>query len=342
MKIAIHKTGMGFTKHWIAYCKKNHIDYKLVDCFQNDIIEQLDDCTILMWHHDLLQVKDNLAAKKLLTAVEHSGKTVFPSIYENWHYDDKIAQKYLLEAIKAPLIPTYIFYNKQEALEWVAQTELPKVFKLKGGAGSINVHLIKTKKEAKKFVNQAFGKGFSPVPRNYHVKEAIRKFKSKEIGIVTVLKRVYRYFVPPEAVKHFIDTKEKNYVYAQDFIPDNDFDYRILVINQDKVYGMKRFNRKDDFKASGSGNFEHLNPNNVHLEMLRIALKTAKYLKMNSVAYDFVLDANNKPLIIEITYAYGMKSSKSKGFWNKNLVWKEETIRTMDWIMEDLIERIEQ
>ena len=44
MKIAIHHSQGTFSDRWVAYCEKEQIPYKLVDCYKNDIIQQLDDC----------------------------------------------------------------------------------------------------------------------------------------------------------------------------------------------------------------------------------------------------------------------------------------------------------
>jgi glutathione synthase/RimK-type ligase-like ATP-grasp enzyme len=49
---------------------------------------------------------------------------------------------------------------------------------------------------------------------------------------------------------------EKNYVYFQDFIPQNDFDIRIIVIGK-RAFAIKRMVRKGDFRASGSGNIKY-------------------------------------------------------------------------------------
>ena len=45
---------------------------------------------------------------------------------------------------------------------------------------------------------------------------------------------------------------EKGYIYFQEFIPDNDFDIRVIVIG-DKAFAIKRMVRENDFRASGSG-----------------------------------------------------------------------------------------
>ena len=48
MLIAIHRHKDSFSDRWIPYCESNNIDYKLVDCYRTDIIDQLADCDALM------------------------------------------------------------------------------------------------------------------------------------------------------------------------------------------------------------------------------------------------------------------------------------------------------
>ncbi|EWH14027.1 hypothetical protein KLA_06847 [Cellulophaga geojensis KL-A] len=339
MKIGIQPTPIGFTKHWIEYCKNHSIDYKLVDCYKSDIIKQLNDCDVFMWHHDLLLRKDNIIAKRLLFALEQSNKIVFPTFNEGWHYDDKIGQKYLLEALKVPFIPTFIFYDKTEALNWANQTTYPKVFKLKGGAGSANVCLVNSEKDAIKKINKAFSSGFNSIPKKYFLNENIRKYKSKKISVISLLKNYIRYILPIN--KNFINHKEKGYIYFQEFIPNNNSDLRIVVINQNKIFGIKRYNRANDFRASGSGVIEYLDENNMPVECIKIALNTAKKLRMDSIAYDFVFDTNEKPVIIEITFAFGSKVSNAKGYWDENLVWHNKEIKMQEWMIKNVIKKVD-
>ena len=111
MKIAIHEREGSFSDGWIDSCKENNIPYKIVNCYNNNIVEQLSDCDGLMWHWDLNDYKSALFAKQLTVSLEKNGFKVFPSTATAWHYDDKVGQKYLLEAINAPLVPTYVFYS---------------------------------------------------------------------------------------------------------------------------------------------------------------------------------------------------------------------------------------
>lgn len=127
MKIAIHKSSWGFSQDWIAYCQKKNIGYKVVNCYDSDIIDQLADCDALMWHHHHTIAKDALFAKQLLFSLQQAGKKVFPDFNTAWHFDDKLGQKYLLEAVGAPMASTWVFYEEQKALEWI-QKPVPKGF----------------------------------------------------------------------------------------------------------------------------------------------------------------------------------------------------------------------
>src|SRR5690554_2293936 len=250
MKLAIHHRPGSFSDRWIEYCKNKNIEYITVNAFDNDIIKQVKECDVLMWHHHHGDFKDVLTAKRILFSLEHAGIKVFPDFNTGWHFDDKVAQKYLLEAIDAPLVPSYVFYDKKEALDWAKSTTYPKVWKLKGGAGAANVKLVQNKKEATKLINTAFSKGFSQFNRLGNLKERYRKYKSGKDSLLGVAKGFGRLVIPTEFAK--LQSRERGYVYFQEFVPNNSFDIRIIVIG-DKAFAIKRMTRENDFRASGSG-----------------------------------------------------------------------------------------
>ncbi len=141
MKIAIHHRKGSFSDRWIQYCEIHNIVYKLVDCYSNKIIEDLKGCDGLIWHWNQNDYKAALSARQITKSIESMGLKIFPDTNTSWHFDDKVGQKYLLEAINAPMVESHVFYTKKEAMEWLSSTSFPKVFKLRGGAGSVNVKL---------------------------------------------------------------------------------------------------------------------------------------------------------------------------------------------------------
>lgn len=332
MKIAIHHREGSFSEYWIKYCQDQSIEYKLVDAYKTNIVQQLVDCDIFMWHHDHINYKDVLFAKQLLFSLQVSGIKVFPDINTGTLFDDKVGQKYLLESIKAPIVPSYVFYSRVEALEWALSVKYPKVFKLRGGASAFNVSLVKDVNSAKKLINKAFTSGFSNFNRQQFINERWKALRHNKISILAFCKSFARCILSTEFAKYH--GREKGYIYFQEFIPNNAYDIRLIVIG-DKAYGMKRLCRENDFRASGSGNFVY---DKIDDEILRIAFSTASKLSLQSVAFDFIYDIDGSPLIVEMSYGYGTKgSSKCKGYWTRDLVWHEETFNPFAWQIENLI-----
>jgi len=337
MNIAIHHRKGSFNDRWIKYFKKNTIDYKIVDVYQNDIIQQLKDCDALMWHHGHSDPKDILFSKQLLFALEQSGFPVFPDFNTAWHFDDKVGQKYVLEAIDAPLVPSYVFYKKKTALNWVEQTQFPKVFKLRGGAGSANVKLVKTKTDATRLVHKAFDKGFKQYEPWSNLKERWRKYQNGQTDLFDIFKGLLRFYKEPEFSKTI--GYERGYVYFQDFIPNNDFDIRIIVIGK-RAFALKRMVRKGDFRASGSGNMKFAKEE-FDKRCLEISFETSQKLNAQCLAYDFVFDLQNNPLIVEISYGFAVTAyDPCPGYWDAQLNWHKGQFNPQEWMVEDLIKKI--
>ena len=333
MQIAIHETKSFFCDRWIAYCEANNISYKIVDCYSSDVIQQLSDCDALMWHFNHKSPKASKCAKQLLFAVQASGKKVFPDFNTVWHFDDKVGQKYLLEAIGAPIAPSYVFYSKLEALTWAKQATYPKVFKLRNGAGSDNVLLVKSLKHANQFISKAFRKGFKQYNSWGNLRERYRKYRLGKTDNLDVLKGIMRLAYTTEYSR--VTAREHGYVYFQDFIPGNDHDIRVIVIG-DKAFAIKRMVRKNDFRASGSG-FILYGKENFNVETIRIAFEVSEKLKSQCMSFDFV-HLDNNPLIVEISYGFAPGGYDScVGYWDRNLNWYNGKFNPYGWMVEDII-----
>ena len=334
MRIGIHHTKGLFSDRWIKYCDDNHIDYKIVDCHASDIIDQLSDCDALMWHFNHASPKASKFAKQLLFSVQASGKKVFPDYSTVWHFDDKVGQKYLLEAIDAPMPPTYVFYSKKESLEWAAKTNYPKVFKLRGGVGSEHVRLVKSNSEAIRLINKAFGRGFKQYEPLNNLKERYRKYKLGKTNLWDVTKGILRLFHTTEYAR--VAGKEIGYVYFQNFIPGNDHDIRVIVIDG-KAFAIKRMVRKNDFRASGSGSIlyekEHFD-----CETIRLAFEVSERLHAQCMTYDFVY-SDGKPLIVEISYGFAMEGyDDCTGYWEKDMTWSAGKFNPYGWMVDVIIQ----
>lgn len=335
MKIGIHHRAGSFSDAWIKYCEEHNFNFKIVDAYSQDIISQLADCDAFMWHFHHAIFKDMLIAKSLLTTMQLNGKIVFPSIQTCYTFDDKVSQKYQLEAIGAKIVPSYVFYNKHDALNWTKNAKYPIVFKLSGGAGASNVKLIRNYREAHHLILKAFGNGLPIFTPWNSIKEHWGHYKQKQLSSVAFLKRVILSLRKSE-FKRF-HGKECGYIYFQEFIPNNDGDVRVIVIGN-KAFGIRRGCRRGDFRASGSGLISYDIPPK---EIAQIAFDISKKLKVDCLAFDFIFDETGQPLIVEISYGFTAAAyMKCPGYWDDNLQWHDSKVNPGELQIEQVIAQI--
>lgn len=338
IKLAIHHNSAGFSKRWVEYCSINGIEHELIDCYDPNILRRLRDFDGLLWHWTLSESAAKIAAKEIIWSAEMMGIKVYPNSNSCSHYDNKIAQKYIFESIKAPAIPTYIMFNKSQAMQWIQQSDFPKVFKLRCGASSRNVRLVKSRREARTICHKAFGSGFDS--SGAYFRDIKVKFSRVE-NLIQLLQKIKRM---PKAIRnnrHYrMHSRERGYIYFQDFLPNNAFDTRITIIG-DRAFAYIRNNRSGDFRASGSNDVIY-DRNMIDERCIRIAFHIAKTLETQSMAFDFLFDQNGDPKIAEMSYCFvGNLVSRCEGFWDSSLRWKEKKLPPEDAILVDFINEIE-
>jgi glutathione synthase/RimK-type ligase-like ATP-grasp enzyme len=260
---------------------------------------------------------------------------VFPNLASCWHYDDKVGQKYLLEALGAPIIPTWLFTDRREAEEWIAQATWPKVFKLRSGSASENVRLVESRKQAERICRRAFTSGF-PAKPGYLSDMRTRLHNTRNLREAwEKLRRV------PESVLEVTNfrrhsPRQRGYVYFQEFLPGNGFDTRIIVIGH-RAFGFLRLNRPNDFRASGSGRTVY-DPDRIDRRCLETAFHLARRLESQSLGFDFIFDQDRQPRICEMSYAFIPSIVHGcPGYWDRELAWHPGQVWPEDAILEHVL-----
>ena len=328
--------GGEFTQRWLDYFSLHKIRFLKVSIYDSDIIRILKTnmVEILFAHLHHNDHKTSLIARSILLSIEKSGIKLFPNHDTFWHFDDKLSQKYILEAYNIPHAPMHVFYTKSSAKDWLSSAKFPLVFKLRNGAGSSNVILLKNLRNSKRYLNKMFSKGIKPVRNVFHdFNTKINKHRAKK-ELLEVLLRV------PTTVRNIIIKnlsmhREKNYFLVQDFLPGNNFDTRVTVIGN-KAFAFRRMNRSNDFKASGSGNIDY-NINYIDRNAIVLSFHAAKLLGSQSMAFDILYNQENMPVIIEMSYVYDAEVvSSCGGYWDKSLRYHKESLRPEDLIIENV------
>ena len=345
MVIGVHfrATG-GFGPRWTEALQRRGFTVKSLDLLGPAPLEQVQGCSGVMWHWPHYPHEDRLAALPILRVIEeHLHIPIFPDMATCWHYDDKIAQAYLLEALDIPHPQTWVFWRKSEALAWCEKACYPIVAKLAGGAGSTNVRLIHNRAEARRHIEVSFSGTGHMVKPSFPKGWGARQWARLRRALARVVRAgpyvlMGRYPPLPDRTYWM---PQKNYALFQEFVAGNEFDTRVTVIGN-RAFAYRRFNRPNDFRASGSGNF-NVEPSQIDLRCVQAAFAAARKLKSQSMAFDFLFRGEaREPVIGEISYCYvDWMVEKCPGHWDDQMNWHEGHMWPEDAHVEDFIARIE-
>jgi len=262
------------------------------------------------------------AKQAMLTSIINvqMGIPTLPNWHTAWHFDDKIAQSAMLKSYGANFVPYWVFWDKDTAMDWIKEASFPLVFKLNGGAGSLNVVKVNDIKHARLLIKMMFGRGImrGGVPGG-------KLFSTYKYDFRKILRNEAKKFTQSIGLKYSALqdwSRDRGYVYFQKFMPNNSYDTRVTVIFG-KAFAYIRENRPNDFRSSGSGNLD-FDTARIDERCIKIAQSISKHFKFQTMAYDFLLDDTGNPVINEFCcqfiddYLY-----RCKGYWDENLVWHE-------------------
>lgn len=335
-RIAVHR-GPGFSRRWVSRAVELGHSAREVNGYATEIIDQLRSFEVFLWHLSHDEPNDLEHARGVLLAAEAAGLRVFPNHATSWHFDDKIAQKYLLESVGAPLAPTWVFYSKKEALEYLDRAQYPLVFKLRRGAGSMNVRLIMNRREGRGIVRQMFRRGINAAPVRESIRRAAARARRKDHGGAPFRARLAR--AAGRITRQLLSTpRERGYVLFQKFIPENDHDLRATVIGE-RCFIFRRDVRPGDFRASGSGRISYFEEEEVPLDVVKTAFSISRKLGFQSMSYDFVRDPENaKAMVLEMSFVFNdVAVANCPGYLRPDCTWCDGQAWPQDAILEDLL-----
>jgi glutathione synthase/RimK-type ligase-like ATP-grasp enzyme len=343
MHIAICKNDRIFqhsgswTNSWIDYCLKNGITFEIVDCYQYGIIGKLKGFDCLLWHVNNYVLPDMMIGRSILNASKNMGLKIFPDFSTSWHFDDKIAETYLLQSVGSPVPASWMFYLLDDSIEWLKrEARYPLIAKLRSGSGSNNVRLLKSKGVVIKYATRMFNHGYKTYP------SLLFKSKSQFLSagnwevMKKRIKRIPEFLHTLSRAKMF--AKESGYVFFQEYIPNDGYDLKIVVIG-DKLSYIGRKTRKGDFRASGGGDL-FFEKSLVTENIISSAFSTSDRLGFQCMGYDYVVDNDNKTgKIVEISYGFSHYAlMQAGGYFDRSGKWYNEPLNAPAEIIKNIIQ----
>jgi glutathione synthase/RimK-type ligase-like ATP-grasp enzyme len=169
--------------------------------------------------------------EKIEIVANELGKDVYPSIKEQKIYEAKRTLTYFLQANNIPHPKTWIFYNKEQAMNFIQNATFPIVYKTHNGAGASGVEIIKSRKQAVALIKTTFD--------SYYINKSITDFRDIDFGYVLF--------------QHFIEGARE---------------HRIIKIGESWIGHEKALNQTSEF-MSGSGINFWTRPTNEVLDFCR-------------------------------------------------------------------------
>ena len=311
-----------WSAEWLAACVEGGINHDLIDWRAMDSFDRLLKYDKVLWHFSHYSAGEMAFARSLLFALDVAGCDTFPGFSDSWHFDDKIAQAFLLKACEAPTPRNYTLLSPNAVEDWIRQVGIfPVVAKLRVGSGSNNVILINNSTRLRRYARQMFSRGMNSAPNPFFkVSSNLRSSRN----FSDVLRRMRR---APEFLYTLANARalprEKGYVYLQEFIPGACYDIKVVVVGS-KLSFIGRHTREDDFRASGGGDLFYdriiMTPN-----IIEAAFKVAEAMRSRCVGMDFVVDPRTQELyVVEISYGFSHTALlASGGYYDRSGCWHE-------------------
>lgn len=276
---------------------QDNIELTLIDISRSDWLEQcsrVNYAVFIMRPPGLVERTKALFDERAQLLTKRYDAIFYPSLLECLLYENKKYLAYWLKAQEIPSPPTWVFYNRAEALQWVQESRYPFVGKVNIGASGKGVSIIDNPAQAKRYVDTAFTVGLKPrVGPNFKHSSIWKKLKNALRNKKLVKRRLTTY----KAVL----AESQKYCIFQEFI-SHQFEWRVVVIG-DSYFAHKKMVYKQ--MASGSLLKDYSDP---PLKLLDFARDICIKNSFLSVSLD-ILESADGYLVNEIQCYFGQSDS---------------------------------
>ncbi|WHR51326.1 hypothetical protein O8413_15250 [Vibrio furnissii] len=147
-------------RNYINACIECGVEYEKINFVDDNWLEEIKNSNcdgFLARPPCVIQERKNLYDERLYFLNKIMKRAIYPSFDELFIYENKRNMYSWLELFNYPHAKTNVFFKKEQALEFIESASFPMITKSNIGASSAGVSVLKSKKEAKGFINSVFG-----------------------------------------------------------------------------------------------------------------------------------------------------------------------------------------
>lgn len=298
MKVAILRDhNPQSSEKWELACQKLSIDFKVIDLLNDSSFDVLQSYAptfcLSRPPGDIFQNK-KIFDERLFFLENHLRYRIYPGFLETFIYENKASLAWFLKSNNIPHANTFIGTSLAESLQYLNTIDFPIVAKTLIGASGSGVRILKSKGEAKLYINKAFSSGirrrFGPNRNAGSPKTWIEKAIKSPRYLASKI-RQYR--------ERYNDV-QRGIVLLQEYI-EHTFEWRCVKIG-DSFFAYKKL--KIGNQASGSKLFDYCAP---PVEILDFTSKLCERFNFTFMTADLFIK-DNEILVNELQTIFGHKN----------------------------------
>ena len=318
MKACILRSELGISpQRWTESCQKLGVESEVINLLSNDWYERIvsTPCDFyLVCPPGMQEHLKRMYDEKIYLIEKSMGKKVFPSYDEISIYENKRFFSFFAQTHSIPIPKTDVFYFKEEALDALQSAVFPLVAKTSIGAAGSGVRILKSKKQAVAYIDEAFSSGIKRKSGPHTEGRSKKSLLKKALDNPKYLLERLRHY------RTFNDFPQKGYVIFQEFI-EHDFEWRIVKVGE-SYFGHKKMKMGE--MASGTKLKQYDTP---PMDLLDFVDELCARLNFDIMAVD-LFENNGKYYVNEMQTKWGQKfdflmemNGKKGRFVKKNGEW---------------------
>lgn len=162
VKLGIIREFTRIHSFYIGACRELGVPYQVVDISGPDWYQTVKDAgcdAFLVRPSGQITVWKQMFDERLRIMSVDLDLRLYPAYEEIWFYESKRRMHYWLQAHGVAHPQTWIFYDRTQAHDFVAQAPLPLVYKTDFGSGAMGVRIMRNRNKLHRLVDLCFRKG---------------------------------------------------------------------------------------------------------------------------------------------------------------------------------------
>jgi hypothetical protein len=271
--VGIHDDRQDWGQVYATICGRLGVEYQLFDMLSDRWLDACASSSVVFFKCTMYPDNIRILKERQHLLKYHLDRATFPNVEAFWHFNSKAVQRDLFELAGMRHPKTMVLGAPEDVASVEERFPAQFVWKDSGGAGSSRVGMSKNTPISRLLLRSAL---LDSIPYR------LQNVAARRVG-----------FFPAGGGQKI----------AQEFIDGCEHDIRVTTVGTEYAYVFRRRNRKDDFRASGSGMLEY-EWQDGYWEAMTLCLEMSRKMSFSNMAYDLIRTPAGEVYCVEFSCFY--------------------------------------